>query len=70
MISYNLIMKIILYTNTNTGKCVWLNDDHVLESCDESYDDMTAAHMLIRHQYSPDLVEGINLLLKMQGEPI
>ena len=65
-------MKTVLYTNTNTKKCIWLSETHVYESdgSDNMYDVMATTHLMIDEEQNPDMIEGIRLLLKANGTPI
>lgn len=65
-------MRTLLYTNENTKTCVWESETHKMEGRDSDmlYDVMSVAHQRINYTKDMDLVEGIRLLLKVNGDKI
>jgi len=61
-------MRTILYTNQNTGKCIWQCEKYHYESYDENdFVVMSNAHCMLNESKDKDFVEGIRLLLKSNG---
>ena len=64
-------MRTILYTNENTKTCIWECETHTFTSHDKtSYNVMSVAHERVDGTRDIDLVQGIRMLLKANGELI
>ena len=63
--------RVILYCNSVTKQSIWIGNDRIyISHSDDSYESMTMSHELIRQmnkEECKDMVEAINLLLKIHG---
>jgi len=64
-------MKINMFMDSKIKKCIWTCDKYVLVSENSyEYKIMSITHELINEKYDEDLVNGIRLLLKMNGKKV
>ena len=64
-------MRTVLYTNTNSKKCIWECETHRYESLNEhDYSVMMTTHLMVDESKDSHMVQGIRLLIKSNGDII
>ena len=67
--------RVIMYTNRNTEKAMWMTEKKAFVSTDtEQYQMMAYTQFLLREQKDPefreDITEGVRLMLNVNGYDI